>query len=59
MKKAIVASFITIASITGAFAQSAVVTTGAAPAEIVIEPEYRTRINTYVTEHRIAPITTR
>lgn len=47
---------------TTAFAQSAVVTTtttGAAPSDIVIEPEYRTRIKSYVTEQRIAPVTTR
>lgn len=59
MKKTIIASIIAIASATSAFAQTAVVTTGSASADVVIEPEYRTRINSYVTEHRVAPVTLR
>jgi hypothetical protein len=45
----------------GAFAQSTVVeTTGKAhPGTVRIEPEYRTRIHTYVTEHKIRPVETR
>jgi len=46
----------------GAFAQSTVVetTTGKAHAGTVrIEPEYRTRIHSYVTEHKIRPVQTR
>lgn len=34
-------------------------TTGAAGATIRIEPEYRTRIKSYVTEHKISPVETR
>jgi hypothetical protein len=34
-------------------------TTGAAGATIQIEPEYRTRIKSYVTEHKIRPVETR
>lgn len=46
---------------TGAFAQSTVVTTtGTGHAGAVqIEPEYRTRIHSYVTEHKIRPVETR
>ncbi|SFJ72841.1 DUF1236 domain-containing protein [Bradyrhizobium sp. Gha] len=46
---------------TGAFAQSTVVTTttGAGHAAVQIEPEYRTKIHTYVTEHKIRPVETR
>jgi hypothetical protein len=33
-------------------------TTGAAGATVRIEPEYRTRITTYVTEHKIRPVET-
>ena len=43
---------------TGAMAQSTVVTTttGAGHAAVQIEPEYRTKIRTYVTEHKIRPV---
>lgn len=42
---------------TGAMAQS---TTGAGHAAAVqIEPEYRTKIRTYVTEHKVRPVETR
>ncbi|MCP3459650.1 DUF1236 domain-containing protein [Bradyrhizobium sp. CCGUVB23] len=46
---------------TSAFAQSTTVeTTGRAHASTVqIEPEYRTRIHSYVTEHKIRPVETR
>jgi hypothetical protein len=45
---------------TGAMAQSTVVTTtGAGHAAVQIEPEYRTRIHTYVTEHKVRPVETR
>lgn len=48
---------------TMATAQTTVVTpgttTGAAGATIQIEPEYRTRIKSYVTEHKIRPVETR
>ncbi|MDA9436255.1 DUF1236 domain-containing protein [Bradyrhizobium sp. CCBAU 51627] len=43
---------------TGAMAQSTVVTTttGAGHAAVQIEPEYRTKIRTYVTEHKVRPV---
>lgn len=46
---------------TGAFAQSTTVTTtGTGHAAVVqIEPEYRTRIKSYVTEHRVRPVITK
>jgi Protein of unknown function (DUF1236) len=45
---------------TSAMAQSTTVTTtGAGHAAVQIEPEYRTKIRTYVTEHRIRPVETR
>jgi hypothetical protein len=45
---------------TGAMAQSTVVTTtGAGHAAVQIEPEYRTKIHTYVVEHKIRPVETR
>jgi hypothetical protein len=45
---------------TAATAQTTTVetTTGAAPGTIRIEPEYRTRIKSYVTEHKIRPVQT-
>jgi hypothetical protein len=44
----------------GAFAQSTVTTTtGTGHTTVQIEPEYRTRIKTYVTEHKIRPVTTK
>lgn len=45
-----------LAYCSSACAQTTIVTTGTAPeAAVTIEPEYRTRIKTYVTEHHIAP----
>jgi len=34
-------------------------TTGAAGATVRIEPEYRTKIKSYVTEHKVRPVETR
>ncbi|WP_426435432.1 DUF1236 domain-containing protein [Bradyrhizobium genosp. P] len=61
MKKMLLISAAATLLSTGAFAQSTVVeTTGRAHAGAVqIEPEYRTRIHSYVTEHRIRPVETR
>jgi hypothetical protein len=46
-----------------AFAQNSVTTTttttGAGHATVQIEPEHRTKIKTYVTEHKIRPVETR
>jgi hypothetical protein len=59
MKKLLLISAAALVS-TGAFAQSTVTTTGTARAGAVqIEPEYRTKIRTYVTEHKIRPVETR
>ena len=43
---------------TAASAQTTVTTTGAGNAVIQIEPQYRTKIKSYVTEKRVRPITT-
>ena len=62
MKKLLLLSAATLMISTGAFAQSTVVTTttGTAHATAVqIEPQYRTRIKSYVTEHHLRPITTK
>ncbi|QPF89813.1 DUF1236 domain-containing protein [Bradyrhizobium commune] len=60
MKKLFLLSAAAVMISTGAFAQSTVVTTtGTGHAGTVqIEPEYRTRIKSYVTEHRVRPIAT-
>ena len=46
---------------TGAVAQSTVVTTTGTghAAAVQIEPEYRTKIRTFVTEHKVRPVETR
>ena len=46
---------------TGATAQTTVVTTTSTghAAAVQIEPEYRTKIRTYVTEHKVRPVQTR
>ncbi|SFH64779.1 DUF1236 domain-containing protein [Bradyrhizobium sp. Gha] len=60
MKKLLLMSAAAALISTGAFAQSTVVTTtGAGHAAVQIEPEYRTKIHTYVTEHKIRPVETR
>ncbi|MDH2355439.1 DUF1236 domain-containing protein [Bradyrhizobium sp. SSUT18] len=61
MKKLFLLSAAAILISTGAFAQSTVVTTTGTghAAAVQIEPEYRTRIKSYVTEHRIRPVTTK
>lgn len=60
MRKLFLLSAAAVLISTGAFAQSTVVTTtGTGHAAIQIEPEYRTRIKSYVTEHRVRPVTTK
>ena len=44
---------------TGVSAQTVVTTTGNGRAAVQIEPGYRTRIRTYVTEHKTRPVETR
>ncbi|MBR1215617.1 DUF1236 domain-containing protein [Bradyrhizobium sp. JYMT SZCCT0180] len=43
---------------TAAIAQTTVTTTGTGHAAIQIEPQYRAKIKTYVTEKKVRPITT-
>lgn len=60
MKKLFLLSTAVVLISTGAFAQSTVVTTtGTGHAAVQIEPQYRTKIKSYVTEHRIRPVTTK
>ena len=61
MKKLFLLSAAALMISTGAFAQSTVVTTTGTghAAAIQIEPQYRTRIKSYVTEHHLRPVTTR
>src|SRR5438477_131131 len=61
MKKLFLLSAAAILISTGAFAQSTVVTTTGTghAAAVQIEPEYRTKIKSYVTEHRVRPVTTK
>ena len=49
-----------LALATAAFAQTTVTTTtGTAGGAVQIEPQYRTKIKSYVTEHKIRPVTTK
>ncbi|MCK1382708.1 DUF1236 domain-containing protein [Bradyrhizobium sp. 21] len=61
MKKLFLLSAAAILISTGAFAQSTVVTTTGTghAAAVQIEPQYRTRIQSYVTERRVRPVTTK
>lgn len=61
MKKLLLLSAAAVMISTGAFAQSTVVTTTGTghAAAIQIEPQYRTRIKSYVTEHHVRPVTTK
>jgi hypothetical protein len=59
MKKLLILAAAVSLGATMANAQTTVTTTGAAPAAVQIEPEYRTKIKTYVTEHKLRPVTTR
>jgi hypothetical protein len=60
MRKMLLLSAAVALMSSGALAQSTVTTTtGTAGTTVQIEPEYRTRIKTYVTEHKIRPVTTK
>ena len=61
MNKLLLAAAMTAMISTGAMAQSTVVTTTGTghAAAVQIEPEYRTKIHTYVTEHKVRPVETR
>ncbi|AHY50699.1 DUF1236 domain-containing protein [Bradyrhizobium japonicum] len=58
MKKLLLMSAVAAMISTGAMAQSTVVTTSGAghAAAVQIEPEYRTKTRTYVSEHNIRPV---
>ena len=59
MKKLLLMSAAASLLATAAFAQTTVTTTtGTAGAAVQIEPQYRTKIKSYVTEHKIRPVTT-
>ncbi|MBW7972542.1 DUF1236 domain-containing protein [Bradyrhizobium sp. BR 10289] len=61
MKKLFLLSAAAVMLSTGAFAQSTVVTTTGTghAAAVQIEPQYRTKIHSYVTERRVRPVTTK
>ncbi|WFU38705.1 DUF1236 domain-containing protein [Bradyrhizobium sp. CB82] len=60
MKKLLLLSAAAALISTGAIAQSTVTTTtGTGHATVQIEPEYRTKIKTYVTEHHVQPVRTK
>jgi len=62
MKKLLLLSATAVLITTGAFAQTTVTTTTTGTAHgaaVQIEPQYRTRIKSYVTEHHVRPVTTR
>jgi hypothetical protein len=59
MKKLVLAVAAVALMSSGAVAQSVTVTTGAARSAVQIEPETRTKIRTYVTEHKVRPLATR
>lgn len=59
MKKRILTCAAAALISTGAMAQSTVVTTTTGAGHVQIEPEYRTKIRSYVTEHKIRPIESR
>ena len=60
MKKIVLLAAVASLCATMANAQTTVTTTtGVASSNIQIEPQYRTRIKSYVTEHKIRPVETR
>jgi hypothetical protein len=59
MKKLLLASAIASLMVTASVAQTTVTTTtGTGNASVQIEPQYRTKIKSYVTEKRVRPIAT-
>jgi uncharacterized protein DUF1236 len=59
MKKLLILAAVTSLVATMANAQTATVTTGAANTAVQIEPQYRTKIKSYITEHKVSPVQTR
>jgi Protein of unknown function (DUF1236) len=57
MKKLLILAAAASLCATAAIAQTTTVTTtGAAPSAVQIEPEYRTKIKSYITEQKVRPI---
>jgi hypothetical protein len=59
MKKLLMLAAAASLAATLANAQTGTATTGAATATVQIEPQYRTKIKTYITEQKIRPVQTR
>ncbi|WGD49933.1 DUF1236 domain-containing protein [Bradyrhizobium sp. CB1650] len=60
MKKLFLLSAAAVLISTGAIAQTTVTTTtGTGHAAVQIEPQYRTKIKSYITEHRVRPVVTK
>jgi hypothetical protein len=59
MKKLLMLAAAASLAATMANAQTTVTTTGAAPAAVQIEPQYRTKIKTYITENKVRPVQTK
>ena len=59
MKKLMMLAAAALLGATMANAQTATVTTGAGNAAVQIEPQYRTKIKTYITENKIRPVQSR
>jgi hypothetical protein len=60
MKKFLLISAAASVMATAALAQTTVTTTtGTAGTAVQIEPQYRTKIKSYITEHKIRPVTTK
>ena len=60
MKKLALISAVASLMATGAIGQTTVTTTtGTGQAAVQIEPQYRTKIKSYVTEHKVRPVTTK
>src|SRR4051812_41063765 len=61
MKKFLLISAAASLMATSALAQTTVTTTttGTAGTAVQIEPQYRTKIKSYITEHKIRPVTTK
>ncbi len=59
MKKLLILAAAASLTATMANAQTTVTTTGHAGPAVTIEPESRTKIRTYITEHKIRPVETR
>ena len=59
MKKLLVLATAASLCATAAIAQTTVTTTGTGSSAVQIEPEYRTKIKSYITEHKVRPVATK